>query len=77
MAKGRSASDYAARLFASVRRPRSFGVNLKETLMMSGELIAARTRLALLTERVKTTLLDDPRDPHRFPSTVHCLGQPS
>jgi hypothetical protein len=33
MAKGRSASESATRLFASVRRPRSSGVNLEESLV--------------------------------------------
>jgi hypothetical protein len=43
--------------------------------MASGDRIAARTRLAPPTERVKTALLDDPRDARRFRSTAHCLGK--
>jgi hypothetical protein len=43
--------------------------------MTSRDRIAARTRLAPPTERVKTALLDDPRDARRFRLTAHCLGK--
>jgi hypothetical protein len=43
--------------------------------MASRGLLAACTRPAPPMERVKTALLDDPRDARRFRSTAHCLGK--